>query len=256
MSTKSDRNVKRFVRGVFSLKEIGLVVLVVLFTRTALAEQFYVPSGSMEPTLAIGDRLLVPKFSYGYSRYSLPDIFGMSEFLPSSTNRFLEQLPARGDVVVFRLPRDPSQTYVKRVIGLPGDRIQMRSGRLWINRTELALKPDGTGKVENEDGSLVEVPKFSETMPDGREHPIFKVRWGGDLGNTSEFVVPPGDIFVMGDNRDNSLDSRVAAEDGGVGYVPLENLIGRVDMVVMSWDMGGRNRSEGIRFSRFFSFIN
>jgi signal peptidase I len=246
---------RKLLRGLYALKEIGLVLLIVMFARTALADQFYVPSGSMEPTLAIGDRLVVPKFSYGYSRYSLPNIFGVPELLPAASTRLLGALPERGDVVVFQLPRDPKETYVKRVIGLPGDTVQMRAGRLWINGKQLPLRPDGMGRLENEDGSLADAPRLSETLPNGREHPIFKVTWNGSLDNTEEFVVPPAHVFVMGDNRDNSLDSRVAMEDGGVGYVPVENLIGKANVIVASWDLGGALRSQGIRFSRFFSAI-
>jgi signal peptidase I len=213
------------------VKEPALTILLVLAATTAVARPYYVPSGSMEPTIQIGDELLASKFAYGYSRYSLPLTVG-----PSSATRFLERLPQRGDVVVFILPRDPGQVYVKRVIGLPGDRIQMRDGRLWINGIELALKADGRGLVEEEDGTTVPVPRFLETLPGGRTHDIFKVQWNGPLNNTSEYIVPQGHLFMMGDNRDNSLDSRVAAADGGVGFVPMENLIGRAEIVMGSVD--------------------
>src|SRR5215208_5773012 len=127
-------------RVAFALKEILLVAFVVLLTRTAVAETYYVPTGSMEPTLAVGDRLLVDKFSYGFSRHSLPGIAGIPSLLPAFTDRLFGALPARGDVVVFRLPRNPSETYVKRVIGLPGDRVQLVDGRIWLNGQPLALR--------------------------------------------------------------------------------------------------------------------
>jgi len=213
------------------VKEPALTLLLVFAATTAVARPYYVPSGSMEPTIQIGDELLASKFAYGYSRYSLPFDFG-----PSSGTRLLQRMPERGDVIVFRLPRDTSVVYVKRLIGLPGDRIQMQDGNLWINGRELPLKPDGTGMVEGETGSRAAVPRFFETLPNGRTHQIFKIQWNGALDNTQVFVVPPGHLFMMGDNRDNSLDSRVPEADGGVGFVPMENLIGRADVVMGSID--------------------
>jgi signal peptidase I len=209
----------------------------------------------MEPTLQIGDELMVAKYAYGYSRYSLPVDLGFS-----SNHRLLESLPDYGDVVVFRLPRDPDQVYVKRTIGRPGDRIQMRGGRLWINDAMLPLRPDGSGKVEAEDGSTVTAPRFIETLPNGREHPIFKLDARGSLDDTRVFVVPPGHVFMMGDNRDNSLDSRVPALAGGVGFVPVENLIGRAEVVLGSWDFPVVRRpfsewASALRVQRFFSRI-
>ncbi len=169
-------------------------------------------------------------------------------------------MPKRGDVVVFRLPRDTSQTYIKRVIGLPGDHVQMIRGRLWINGKELALRADGEGKVESEDGEITELPRYIETLPNGVTHPIFKWTWTGPLDDTQEFVVPPGHVFMMGDNRDNSLDSRVAATDGGVGFVPVENLVGRAEFVVGSYDFLNAHAIWSwlgeVRLSRFFNGVN
>lgn len=212
-------------------KESLLTLLLVLAATTAVARPYYVPTGSMEPTIQIGDELLANKFAYGYSRYSLPFGFG-----PSSTTRLLQRMPQRGDIIVFRLPRDPAQVYVKRVIGLPGDRIQMRDGCLAVNGRLLALRPDGSGLVETEDGSMLRAPRYTETLPGGRSHAIFKMQWNGPLDNTPVYVVPVNHLFMMGDNRDDSLDSRVAAGDGGVGYVPMENLIGRAEIVMGSVD--------------------
>jgi signal peptidase I len=224
------------------IKEPVLSVALVFSATTAIAQPFYVPSGSMQPTLAIGDAVFAAKFPYGYSRYSIPFVNG-----PTPKGRFLEHMPSVGDVVVFRLPRETSVTYVKRVIGLPGDQIQMKQGRLWINGRELPLREAGTGEVEMSDGRKLDVPKYIETLPDGREHPIYKWQWDGPLDNTGVYVVPKNCLFMMGDNRDDSTDSRVS-QDGsvqgipgvssepGVGYVPIGNLVGRAFVVIGSVD--------------------
>jgi signal peptidase I len=237
-----------------ALGQFAVVIAIVLLTKTVAAEAYYVPSGSMLPSLLIGDQLLVTKFPYGYSRYSLP-----VPLAPASTERLLGKLPERGDVVVFRLPRDPSQTYVKRVIGLPGDRVQMREGRLWLNGKMAPLLRTGVGQMETENGVLT-APRYVETL-NGREHPIFKLRWDGELDNTQEFVVGRDQIFVMGDNRDDSADSRLSPLAGGVGFVPVENLVGRVDAIIGSWDPAVRHDPlwtwpSGLRLSRFFSRVN
>jgi len=237
-----------------SLAEPLLVALFVLVATTAIAQPFYVPSGSMEPTLQIGDAMLGSKFAYGYSRWSLPLGLG-----PASDTRLFGKAPRRGDVVIFRLPRDPHETLVKRVIGLPGDRIQMVQGRLVINGTPVPLKADGTGLVEDGHGRHEEIGRYTETLPGGVKHTIFKARWDGVLDDTRIFTVPAGHYFMMGDNRDNSLDSRVAAEDGGVGFVPTENLMARADLMLGSYDFlnarGPASWLHQIRLSRFLRAI-
>jgi signal peptidase I len=221
-----------FVRSLIAwLIDPLAAVFLVTFATTAIGQPFYVPSGSMEPTLQIGDAVLGSKFAYGYSRYSMPHGLG-----PAAQTRLFGKLPAHGDVVIFTLPRDPSIIYIKRAIGLPGDRVQMVHGRLMINGHPVPLEAAGTGKVEEADGYLHTIDKFTETLPGGVKHTIFKTRWDGPLDDTQVYIVPAGHIFAMGDNRDNSLDSRVAPEDGGVGYVPAENLVARADVMLGSYD--------------------
>ena len=237
------------------LKEPVITVLAVFVFVTIVVQPFYVPSGSMEPTLAIGDAVLAAKFPYGYSRYSIPFVAG-----PSPESRLFGHLPTVGDVIVFRLPRETSVTYVKRLIGLPGDRIQMIEGRLWINGHMLPLREAGTGQDEMSDGSDLDVPKYIETLPGGREHPIFKRQWDGPLDNTQVYTVPPGYVFMMGDNRDDSLDSRVPADEGGVGFVPLGNLVGRAFVVIGSVDFLNAETIFGwiteFRFSRLLHHVH
>jgi signal peptidase I len=245
----------RFQGWTRSIVDIAIILLVVTAGKTAIAEPYYVPSGSMEPTLLIGDELLATKFPYGYGSASLPAFI----VLPN-TPRILGGLPRRGDIVVFRWPGDRSQIWVKRVIGLPGDRVALRDGRVSINGTSVEIQPDGTGESENEDGSLARAARFTETLPGPRQHLIFKLMANNPLDNMPETVVPPDHLFVMGDNRDNSADSRVPVREGGVGMLPVENLVGRVDGIVGSWDLGIKSRPvwtwpAGLRLSRFFSAV-
>lgn len=238
-----------------SIAELAGIVLIVAAAKTAIAEPFYVPSGSMEPTLLIGDELLATKYAYGYSAASLPAFV----VLPS-TDRYLGALPQRGDVVVFRWPGDRSQVWVKRVIGLPGDRITLNDGRVSINGKPVGLRAEGAGEVEIEDGSKMPAARFVETLPGNREHLIFKLTANNPLDNIPETVVPPDHLFVMGDNRDNSADSRVPLREGGVGLLPLSNLVGRVDGIVGSWDLGMKSQPvwtwpKGLRLSRFFTGV-
>jgi len=239
-----------------SVVDIIVIVLIVIAAKTAIAEPFYVPSGSMEPTLQIGDELLATKFPYGYSTASLPGFVT----LPNS-ERVFGDVPKRGDVVVFRWPGDRSQVWVKRVIGLPGDRIAMRDGRPVINGTPVGLKSDGTGQAENEDGGRTSAARYVETLPGGRQHIIFKLTPSEPLDNLDEVTVPPGHLFVMGDNRDNSADSRVPLREGGVGLLPVSDLVGRVDAIVGSWDLGMKHEPlwtwpSGLRLSRFFTAVH
>jgi signal peptidase I len=238
------------------LLQLAGIVLAVFIGKGALAEPFYVPSGSMEPTLLVGDALLASKYPYGYSTASLPIQINLPE-----TGRVFSETPKRGDVVVFRWPGDRSQAWVKRVVGLPGDRIQIRHGQLFINDHAAELKPDGVGQTENDRGGVEPAYRFVETLPNGISHEILKLRDNGRLDNTPEVTVPAGRLFVMGDNRDNSADSRVAVRDGGVGMLPMNDLVGRADAVVASWDLGIRHQPvwtwlSGFRIARFFTAVH
>src|SRR3954465_14924902 len=178
--------------------EIAAIVLVISVAKAAIAEPYYVPSGSMEPTLLIGDELLATKFPYGYSSASLP----LSVPWPQ-TERILGALPARGDVVVFRYPGDRSQVWVKRVIGLPSDRVEMRNGRLWLNGEQVAVKPDGQALMDERGAPSIPATRYVETLQGGRAHPILKLSGRNPFDDTPEITVPPAHVFVMGDNRDN-----------------------------------------------------
>ena len=204
------------------LPSIAIALGVVLAVRTVVAEPYHVPSSSMVPTLLVGDQLIASKFAYGWGKYSSP--IGL---LPDFSGRLFGHAPKRGDVVVFRLPRDPDTTYVKRLIGLPGDRIQMREGRLYINDAMVARRAIGTF-----DGDR----RYVETLPGGREHEIIEISDTDRYDDTPVFVVPARHYFMMGDNRDNSLDSRIAPAEGGVGFVPEENLVARADRLLFSHD--------------------
>lgn len=240
--------------GFAGLIEPLLVIAAVTISTSAIAQPFYVPSGSMEPSLAIGDYLMVTKYSYGYSRYSVP-----FDLAPASDTRLFGRLPARGDVVVFRLPAHSKIAFVKRVIGLPGDRVRMQGGHLIINGRALPLVSDGEGVVEFGDGHAAPVARYRETLPGGADHVVYKMRWDGPLDDTGEVTVPPGHLFMMGDNRDDSLDSRVAIADGGVGFVPMENLVGKARWVLGSYDylnMGlPANWITALRTERMFTRI-
>ena len=237
------------------LKPMLLALGFVLMVRTVVAEPYRVPSPSMVPTLLVGDELIGSKFAYGYGKYSSP--IGL---MPDFSGRLLGEVPERGDVIVFRLPRDPSTTYVKRLIGLPGDRIQMQNGRLYINGAIVPRRAIGTFANDG-GGSSVPSVLYVETLPNGREHEIVEISDAEQHDDTPSFVVPPRHYFMMGDNRDNSLDSRIAAADGGVGFVPEDNLVARADRILLSRDpavawFDVAEWPHAFRLARLFSRIN
>jgi len=212
-----------------TVKVILQALLIALVVRTFLFQPFNIPSGSMIPTLLIGDYLFVSKYSYGYSNHSLP--FSPNLF----SGRILGAPPKRGDVVVFKLPRDGQTDYIKRVIGMPGDRIQMKDGRLYINNEIVPREPITKARTEDVYGREADVATYRETLPGGLEHTIIERDGDNAISdNTTVLVVPVGHYFMMGDNRDNSLDSRVPADYGGVGFVPFENLVGRAEIIFFS----------------------
>ncbi len=217
--------------GIGELVKVVLqALLIAVVVRTFLFQPFNIPSGSMIPTLLVGDFLFVSKYAYGFSKYSVPvDL----DFIHG---RILSSPPKQGDVIVFKLPRDNKTDYIKRLIGLPGDTIQMKEGRLYINGTMVPREPI-TPKYHGETyfGGEGDLPTYKETLPNGVTHTIIEIQ--GDTGfndNTELFTVPANSYFMMGDNRDNSTDSRVPPDQGGVGYVPAENLVGRAEVIFFS----------------------
>ncbi len=208
-----------------TIRVIIHALIIALVIRTFLFQPFNIPSGSMKNTLLVGDYLFVSKYSYGYSKYSFP--FSLPLFsgrVPS------DWLPQRGDVVVFRLPRDPSIDYIKRVIGLPGDKIQVIDGDVHING--VAVKREAAKPwVDVEEGVREQpVKRWKETLPNGKVFYTLDLVDNGFADNTQVYTVPPGHYFMMGDNRDNSTDSRFSQ----VGMVPLENIVGKAQIIFFS----------------------
>ena len=213
----------------------------------------------MIPTLLVGDYLFVSKYSYGYSRYSLP--LG----LPLIPGRILVTPPKRGDVAVFKYPPDKKTDYIKRIIGLPGDRISMRAGRLYINDQMVPRDDPVTFDYMSDRGELKHTTRYIETLPNGVKHPILEERDDGPLDNIVDnegkplvYTVPPGHYFCMGDNRDNSADSRILS---GVGYVPIENFVGRAEFIFFSTDGSAAlwefwKWPSAIRYDRLFRAVN
>lgn len=229
-----------------TIKTVVYAGLIAIGIRTVAFEPFNIPSASMVPTLLVGDYLFVSKYSYGYSRFSMP-------FSPRLwEGRILGSLPERGDVAVFRWPRDDTTDYIKRIVGLPGDRVQMINGILYLNGT--ATRRESAGLCEEDGtGARIRSRRYRETLPGGRSYYICVFSDSERFDNTPEFLVPAGHVFAMGDNRDNSSDSRDFGP-GGVGYVPVENLIGRAEIIFFSHE-GPFWQVWNWRFRRFLDAI-
>lgn len=231
------------------IRSLVIAILLAFIFRSFLFEPFYIPSGSMKSTLLVGDYVFVSKYSYGYSRHSFP--FGPNLF----QGRVWETKPQRGDVIVFKLPSDTGVNYIKRLVGLPGDKIQVKDSVLYINGQMLPRTRIKNFLDEDAKGNKLEIPQYIETMPNGVAYRVLDQDPNGPLDNTEIYTVPDRNFFFMGDNRDNSQDSRVL---GMVGFVPEENLLGPARMIFFSstaklvevWKW-----FSGLRMDRFFHTV-
>ena len=236
------------------VKTVVFALLIAFVLRVLLFQPFTIPSASMEPNLYEGDYIVVSKWSYGYSKYSS----GLPINLPLGEGRVLGRDPNRGDIVVFKLPRDNKTDYIKRVIGLPGDTVQMIANQLYINGQPVQDAEVRSTQVVDAFG-----PRGAtisrETLPNGKTFTTQDFGPGGDLDDTPVYTVPDGHYFMMGDNRDNSIDSRVE-RSAGVGLVPAENLVGKAQIIMFSWQPGASlfnpvSWFTKVRPSRFFRIL-
>lgn len=207
--------------GIELVTTIFWALVIAIVIRSFLFQPFHIPTGSMYPQLMVGDYLLASKYSYGYSKYSFPFAPGFIK------GRMMDHKPKRGDIIVFKKPPQDKQDFIKRVIGMPGDRVQVKNGRLWLNGKEVKTKFLGEEAV-SENGRARVVMLVQETLPNGKSYITWDAPEPTRYDNTPEYLVPEGQYFMMGDNRDNSLDSRAW------GPVPAENLIGRGEVILVS----------------------
>ena len=235
------------------IKTVVFALLIAFVLRVLLFQPFTIPSASMEPNLYEGDYIVVSKWSYGYSKHSIP-------FSPPVFNgRILGKAPERGDIAVFKLPRDNKTDYIKRVIGLPGDKVQMIANKLYINGAPVKDVVVSRAEMADMFGPRP-VTQVRETLPNGKSFMTQDFGPGGDLDDTPVYEVPSGHFFMMGDNRDNSIDSRVEMS-AGVGMVPAENLVGKAEIIMFSWSPGASlfnpvSWFANLRPSRFFKILD
>ena len=234
-----------------NIKILFFALIIALFIRSFFFQPFFIPSSSMEPGLLIGDRLFVSKYSYGYSRHSLP-------FSPKIYNkRIFEKTPMRGDVIVFKTPADNRTDYIKRLIGLPGDVIQIINKDLYLNDIKIKKEKIETSSNINCGNEILEADFFEETLHNGKKY-VAVYRKDGSMINSDKFTVPKDHYFFMGDNRDCSKDSRFLSS---VGYVSFNNFVGKAQLIFFSNDKKGGSFfkfwkwGESIRFKRFFKKI-
>ena len=235
-----------------TLRTILYAVVLALIIRTVVYEPFSIPSGSMYPSLYVGDFLFVSKFSYGYSKYTFFDLIDFE-------GRVWEDEPQRGDIAVFKLPSDPSIDYIKRIIGLPGDRIQLKEGVLYINNTSIQTERIANAQIPNSYGGSSEYFQFLESLPNGKTYPIYHEPGYKRtiLNNTPPWIVPADHYFMLGDNRDNSRDSRFR----DIGFIPVENFVGRAEILFFSveegrFDLFDQEWYNSIRFDRLWRPIS
>jgi signal peptidase I len=235
-----------------NIKTLFFALLIAMVFRSFFFEPFHIPSGSMKSTLLVGDYLFVSKYHYGYSKYSFPFSPGIFKGRKMENNS-----PDYGDIIVFRPPHDTKKDYIKRIVALQGDRVQMIDGFLYVNGKRLKTEHMEDYMMENPNGEDFPVERMRETLLNGKTHEVLNIKNDYHLDNTKEFIVPKDHIFVMGDNRDDSADSRA---ESGFTYVPIENIVGKAEIIIFSIKEGTRfwevwKIPFALRNDRFFTLI-